>query len=156
MFLLRCSTHCLPSLQWIINLYSVYLVVFGWRALTYILGSLVLPPRLVKFSREEALSYSFWYLSSYKNIAFNKAYICKMFIEWIRESHRFYLVQWLEILKRFWRRYLESYFTDMTQAPSSTVLWLMGRLYLPPIMGILVYSSWLIFRKGKKMYVRSE
>lgn len=100
MFLLRCSTHCLPSLQWIINLYSMFLVVFGWKASTYILGSLVLPPRIVKFSREEALSYSFWYLSSYKNIVFNKAYILKMFIEWIHESHRFYLVQWLEIQKK--------------------------------------------------------
>lgn len=74
---------CSPFLQWIINHYSVFLVILGWRAC--VLGSLVLPPKIIIFSRKEPLSYSFWYLPLYKNSAFNKVNKSKTFIEWTHE-----------------------------------------------------------------------
>lgn len=150
---------CSPSPHWVINQHR-YIPGGLWLTSTDIQSWFVLPPEFVRILwEEEALSCSFWYLPLSKNSAFNKVNIHKMLTEWIYEPHRLYLSQWLEMLRRFWRKCPESYFIDITQAPSredflegtspSAQFWGLQD-DAPPVMRILVWHNWLIFRYRRK------
>lgn len=170
MLLLRCSTgvHAVFSFPAMSNkpvqVYSWWSLADGHYTFLIYLSYL---QRLLKFCGEWALSYPFWYLPLYKKNAFNKINIHKMFIfcEWIHDSHRLHLSQSLEMLRRFWRKCSESYFTEMTQAsPRDDFLeatlqagqfWSLQDDVLLA-MRILVCRNWLIFINRKKIYVRLE
>lgn len=136
-------------------------MVFGWQALTYLLGLFVLPPEIIKIPWEESLYCSLVSGTSHypQNGAFNHVNIHQMLTEWIYESHRSYLSQWLEMLRRYWRKCPESYFIGITQAPSrddflertlpAAKFWGLHD-DAPPVMRSLVCHNWLILRCGRK------
>lgn len=127
-----------------------------WHTLLVYLSYL---QRLLKFSREEALSCSFWYLPLHKNSAFNKVNIHEMLTEWIHESHRLLSfsmtrnaeeilekVSWV-LLHRNNAGTLQRWLPRRDFA-SSTILGLTA--WCPSLMRIVVCRNWLIFRYRRK------
>lgn len=159
------SMLCSPTSHWVINQHrsipdGLWLTSTDkhWHIFLVYLSYL---QRLLKFPRRITVLFILviWYLPLPKNSAFNHVNIHQMLTEWIHESHRSYLSQWLEMLRRFWRKCPEFYFIGITKAPSrddflertlpAAKFWGLHD-DAPPVMRSLVCHNWLILRCGRR------